>query len=458
MRDAWRRLVGGPPDPDKDSLTARSHERYRRVALTTVTSVLARGIQVGVSLVTIPLTLHYLGLERYGMWITISSTLALLSFADLGIGHGLLNLVAEAHGRDDRRAAREYVSSAFVVLSGLALAIGVLFFLIYPVVPWSRIFNVTSPQAVSEAGPALAVFVVAFLVSIPLGIVQRIRLGYQEGYIDAGWSAAGAVGTLVTVFAAITAQASVPWLVAAATVPGILAQVLQSIHLLGWQRPWLRPGLDQLTRPSMVRILRTGGYFLVLQVATTICYQIDAIVIAQILGAEAVSQYAVPSKLFQVATIVLSVAYMALWPAYGEAMSRGDLAWARQAFFRSLRVGLLIAIPLSLALVVSGAAIVEIWVGPQVRPEPLLLAALGTWGAMGAVNWSLAAFLNGIGALRVQAFAATVMTFVNLCLSILLTQHLGLSGVVWGTVLAQITCLYVPYYFYLRRVFRSRAS
>lgn len=79
----------------------RGSERNRRAALTGVAATVARFVQISTSLITVPLTLRYLGNERFGLWMTISSVLAMAAFADFGIGNGVLNTVAKAFGRDD---------------------------------------------------------------------------------------------------------------------------------------------------------------------------------------------------------------------------------------------------------------------------------------------------------------------------------------------------------------------
>ena len=94
----------------------RAAERNRRVALAGVTAAAARVVQIGASLITVPLALRYLGTERFGLWMTISSVLLMAGFADFGLGNGLLNAVAKAHGKDDIEGIKKAISSGFASL------------------------------------------------------------------------------------------------------------------------------------------------------------------------------------------------------------------------------------------------------------------------------------------------------------------------------------------------------
>ena len=47
----------------------------------------------------VPLALDYLGPERYGIWLTLSSFLALLGFMDLGLGNAVMTGALENGGR-----------------------------------------------------------------------------------------------------------------------------------------------------------------------------------------------------------------------------------------------------------------------------------------------------------------------------------------------------------------------
>src|SRR2546423_1279703 len=63
-----------------------SHERHRRIALSAFAGFGAKGVSMATTLITVPLTLRYLGPERYGVWMTMSSVMMMMVFADLGLG------------------------------------------------------------------------------------------------------------------------------------------------------------------------------------------------------------------------------------------------------------------------------------------------------------------------------------------------------------------------------------
>src|SRR5258706_5322211 len=104
---------------------SRARDRHRRVAYSAIASFGARAIGALNLLITVPLVLGYLGPERYGLWMTVASFTALASFADFGIGLGLLNPLAEASAKGDLETARRLVSNAFVALVCIAGCLGI---------------------------------------------------------------------------------------------------------------------------------------------------------------------------------------------------------------------------------------------------------------------------------------------------------------------------------------------
>lgn len=418
----------------------RSNERYRRASLSALASISAKVISMATILITIPLTMNYLGIERYGMWMTISSIIAVMVSADLGIGNGLLNIISNAQGRNDKENIIHSVSSAFFMLLSIAIIFGFVFAVIYKYIPWAVIFNVSSPKAISEAGPTTAVFIGCFLVNMLLGVVERIQSGYQEGYYFSLWNAFGSLLGLLLVIIAINFHAGLPWLVLAVSGSQVIAQLLNSTQLL-IRRPYLVPSLNKAGYDTATKIICMGMWFFLLQIALTVASASDNLIIAQLISAEAVTQYAVPAKLFTLITVLTSMLIMPLWPAYSEAVARNDTYWVRKTLKNMVGFTLTISSASAILLNIVGVQIIYIWAGPQITPSFSLLVGLGVWTVVLGCGNAIATFLAAVNKIRFLAITATTMACIAIVIKITMVHSMGIAGIIWGMV-----CAYTVFY------------
>lgn len=429
----------------------RSKERHRLIVLTAVTSAVAKFITVATAFISIPLTLHYLGPERYGMWMTMSSFLAMLSFADLGIGSGLINAVAAAHGRDDRLEIRRYVSSGFFVLTIIAAAILVLFAAAYPYVAWFELFNVQSDAARREAGPALAVIVACIALNLPASVVQRVQTGTQRGFVINLWRCLGSIVGLIGIIVAVHLEAGLKWLVLAFAGAPLCASCLNGLIFFRKLEPDICPSPLAISRDAVLNVVRTGLFFLGLQITGYVTFFSDNIFVAQVLGSTAVTQYSVPERMFTVITMAAAMVLMPLWPAYGEARARGDQVWVKQTLMRSLFLGVGFAAVVASILLFAGPWIIKLWVGNSVTPSFVLLLALACWKVIETGGVATAMVLNSHNMLRFQLVTATLVAISVIPLKILLLHAMGISGVVWATILAYTLFSALPMFIFFRR-------
>src|ERR1044072_9256718 len=105
------------------SRSAPTDERERRsrsIVRGTAAALVARAIGSLAGIITVPLTVRYLGPERYGVWMTISSVLVFLGFGAFGIASSLTHAVGRQFGKNDRESARRYVTPTLIALSVVA--------------------------------------------------------------------------------------------------------------------------------------------------------------------------------------------------------------------------------------------------------------------------------------------------------------------------------------------------
>ena len=82
-----------------------------------------------VSAISYPLYLHFLGYDKYGVWLILATVMSFAQLGNLGIGPAVMKLVAEEHGRRNLTGIQYYVTTATVLLfvSGSIILMALLF-------------------------------------------------------------------------------------------------------------------------------------------------------------------------------------------------------------------------------------------------------------------------------------------------------------------------------------------
>jgi O-antigen/teichoic acid export membrane protein len=434
---------------------ARTAERGKHIKLTVFTGLVARVSSMLMTIVSVPLTLNYLGPERFGLWMTVTSVITMLAFADFGIGNGLLTVVAEAMGRDDQIAIRRYISSAFAILVLIAVLISAVFFLfIFPSVDWAHVFNVHSPAARADAGPAIAMLVACFASSIAALIVPRAQLALQQGFVNNLWVTIGLFVTLAGIWAVASAHGSVALLILVMFGTPVVAAVINGIIFFQRNERY-RPSWPLVDAAAMKRILSTGLLFVVMQVGTSISFASDKLIIARLLGAEAVAAYSVYERVFGVGANLMLVMLLPIWPAYAEAWVRKDRAWVRKTLKRSLMLSIGISTAFGAAIVWLGPLIVSLWTRKDVPVQPIVLYCLAIWCVLQCTQNALAMLLNGLHIIKVQVISSILVACLAIPLKFFLVRDLGAAGAVLASSIAVLGLSLIPFSIMVWKLTRS---
>ena len=436
---------------DVSTHEGRSLERWRRVLLAALGGGGFRVVSMLGTLVTLPLVHNYSGENSYGLFALVTTLGTLLAFADLGLGNGLISALPSALGRGALDEARRLVSSAILLLTAVAAGLGAIALVVVPTVNWADLLG-AGGDAVGQARATVAVFALTFLLALPSSVSQKVHLGLQEGLQANLWLMLGAVLSIAGTVACIAAEASVPWLVGVTLGGTGLASMINCLVLFGRSHPELRPSMALVDSHAVRALASSGVLFLVLSVAGAVAFQTDALVISAMLGTAAVTIYNFPLRLFTLPTLAVSFVLTPLWPAYSDALARGDVAWMKRTLRRSILLASAVNIPISIVLLVLGRPILHAWVGPDFTPPMLLIVAFAVWTASNSLSGPLAMALNGAGVIRVQVVFACLMALSNLGLSIVLTDKLGVAGPVIGSIIAQTVFSTIPSLVVVRRI------
>jgi O-antigen/teichoic acid export membrane protein len=426
-----------------EQLEKHARSRERRVLMSTASSWLTRAVGFAVPLVTLPVCLAHLGEQQFGFWLTVTSLVSFAGFADLGLGNSLVNSISRSMGANDTEDARHHVNAAFQLLAIEGLIIAVLLSLFSLFVPWNALFGLNSTGSDVESKLSMVVLFVAIGVTLPLSTVQKVQDGYQEGYLNNVFQLVGNLLVMVCILISVRLGKGLPWIVGASLLAPLFAIALNfHLQFKTW-RPWLVPSFADRDWKIMMKLGREGGLFFGLNLLTLIGLNTDSLVLSMTLGSSSVVQYGFVQKLSQVA-YVLWAFFQALWPAYGEAIARGDKRWVKRTFLVTT-LGLFgVGLALGTSLYLLGGEAVRLWSRGQVYPDPMLLLGFAAFIAVNCLVGSLSSLMNAARMLRFQFKCLLMASLTAIALKIHFAYVVGVPGPIWATSVCYLLFFVVP--------------
>ena len=155
------------------------HERTIKIFKNILNTFAIKGISILVNLALVPMTIHYLTPSKYGVYLTISSMIAWVSFFDIGLGHGLRNKLAEAIAKGDLSKAKAYVSTAYISIGSFLALLLLVFVAANHFLNWNKLLNIPSEEGENIQFVALVLFSL-FTVQFLLQLVHTIFLSVQR--------------------------------------------------------------------------------------------------------------------------------------------------------------------------------------------------------------------------------------------------------------------------------------
>lgn len=416
--------------------------RTGRAAFSSLSGLAQRLLQVASTLLIMPMTLHAIGRESFGIWAAAASVLWMVAALDLGVGQALLGRVARSLARGDADDARRDIGAAFALSLVLALA-GV------------ALAAVLVPQFASPAArDAYLIAILCMAANIPLNLAANIWCGLQRAHMASGWEAAQTILTLLALFALTHVTDDVRWYVLATAGSLLLANACSTANLF-LRHPELRPDWSVSSLARCIDLLRSGAPFLTLSVAATLSMSLDSVLSLSLLGADAAAQMAVAQRACVTAYGLMWAVTQPLWPAFADAATRGDHAWARRHILGALAAVAIGALAGCVILVMFGGRLIEIWMGGDLRIGGDVLWAMSAWIFALCLGRVIEVLLNGVGAVWFQARVAIVFALMAFVLKLTLAPLLGVAGILAATALAYALTAVPAYAWWTARWLRT---
>lgn len=415
--------------------------RARIVARSIMSNWAVLALNVVISLFMSPYVVNKLGSTYYGIWALTLQFTGYLYLLDFGVRESVIRYVSKYTARQQGSklnavltvAIRIYVPITLLcVLLTLACTAGI-----------THWFDI-DPAIRDEARWATLLTGLTIAQAFIFNIFTGIQYGMQR------FELANAFGVGFT----LLRTAIIVWLLengggivglaavqlGVAIVGGLIGAVIALYLLRKIGMPLRLVKLSARRRVALRRrVFGYGWYVLVNNIGQKLIFASGAIVTALFLPIAAVTPYAIAATLIDSLRSLIAMTASVFNPLTSQLHALGRGKQLAQVLATGCKLAVLIAIPVALSFVLLGDIFIALWMGPEYRqPAGMVLLVLAAAQIISAPHHIVSSVLYGISQHKVIAAVRITEAGVNLVLSTLLVQRLGVVGVALGMAIAHV--------------------
>lgn len=397
-----------------------------------------------VSFLLVPIVMDFVSPSQYGIWLTISSMVSWLALLDVGLGNGMKNRLTEAIAHNDMKLAKEYVSTTYFLIGGIALFFLCLSFFVFPLINWSSVYNQDS--SMNEVLKYTTLIVSSFfLIKLVVSLIGTILTSFLKPAYNQLLNTVSNVIVLITIW--ILSKLVDGNLIVLSTIlsaTSVVIYFIASIILFNGKYKQIAPSLSCFKKEQVGSILGLGINFFVINISTIVLFQTNNFVIIHNFTNEDVVVYNLAYKLFSVCSILFSLISQPFWTAYTDAWAKKDIIWIRKTVKKVFYLWLGIVL-LGVLILLASPIIYKVWVRDAVSVPFIMSLAILAYFISHTYGGVFNICINGIGKVRLQmvCLAIVAIIYIPLMLFFIKVLHLGIISIPLAQLVSNFYSLFI---------------
>ena len=397
-------------------------------------------ITVAIQLVSIPLFLHYWGVNLYGEWLILSAIPAYLSLSDIGFATVAANDMTMRVAKGDKKGALEVYQSTWVLISIVSLVIGSISSYLIFYFPIKEFFSFSHINSVQTAQ---TLFI----------LMLYVLIGLQGGIFGAGFRAVGryATGTVLN-----NSTRLLEWLLSMGVLISggnivMVALTLLSIRLLGMilmgiilhtQVAWLKFGFQKASLNMTRFLFKPAIAFMAFPLGLALSLQGMVLIIGALLSPAAVTIFSTYRTLTRVLVQFITMLNRSIWPEISSAYGAKKMDVVTKLHHKGSAVAFWVALISVITLGFGADFIVGVWTHHAFQPnQELLYLLLATvfFNVLWQTSWVTLMATNMHQKISLVFIIAAAGGFT---ISLVLIKYMGINGAGIALVIAELPMVY----------------
>lgn len=389
-------------------------KRGENLRQTSRINLIGQIVQILSSFIAVPIVINHVGLQDFGLWISLSAILAVIAFSDFGVGIGLQDSLTKYFESRKYRLAKTILIQAMVLIFLLIFFINAV---IYLILSWIDLRDLLaggekySPKFINEC---MLATMAAFSLGVAASAVNRTFYATCQGY-ELG--VIGVISKIIGPIALVVAannNATLPiMIIIAGAAQHILLIVIGIVYFITNNKSITQANTIfrfSILAKTMKLLYKTGVNGLGAMISIYIVNSAPVVIIAASYSLGEAGMYGVLSKVYSVLILAYASYMLPYWPAITAALTGGRDKWIVNTYknLRFQTIALSVMVPVLYILTIMPFA--RIWLSIEDLTIPLyLIISCGAFISTSLWNTFYTTFLNGYSRYASQAKAGLIM-------------------------------------------------
>lgn len=387
-------------------------------------NLIGQGLPLLVGVVSVPLIIHGLGTDRFGLLSLAWVILGYFAIFDLGLGRATTKFVAEALGKGDEEEIPRIAWTAVTVQTMFGLLGSIVLIALTPLLV-GRILNVSS-ALMEEAKVMFYILAPSVPVVLISSSFQGILEAFQRFDLVNAVKIPSSVLTFLLPLLGLYFGFSLPGIVMLtllARIGALLVYVMLDFQIM----PQLRKYSGSLS--LFPHLFSFGGWVTVTNIVSPILVYLDRFLIGSLLSMAAVAYYSAPYEIVTRLSIISTSLSVTLFPAFSSLEGVENKEKIGIIFARSVKYVLLALGPIVLIVGLFARDILDLWLGARFSLEStIVLQVLALGVLINSIAHTPFALLQGVGRPDLPAKFHIFELFVYVGIAWFLVSKWGING------------------------------
>jgi O-antigen/teichoic acid export membrane protein len=397
-------------------------------------------------LVFVPLYIHFLGIEAYGLMGIFATLLALFGLLDMGLSSTLNREMARLAVQDDKaQEMRDLVRTLEFPYWAVSLLISVIVIALSPFIAyrWVNAENL-SPKTVQTA---IMIMGLAVAFQWPMSLYSGGLMGLQRQVL------LNFINVVMATFRGLGAVL-ILWLVSPTVEAFFLWQIVVSVLNIGlivfflWRSLPHAASPPRFRRDLLLNIWRFAASLTGITVLGTISSQLDKIILSRMLSLEMFGYYALAGVVAGNLGRFISPVFSATYPRLTNLVALGKKEEITRMYHKSAQLVSVLVLPAALVVALFSQEILLLWTQSPVTvgQTHVLVSILAMGTALHGLTYIPYALQLASGWTRLALLVDVVTVLLLVPLMIVLTKWFGAVGAVsaWVSVVVGRFFISIP--------------